>query len=411
MSSAAESAPARDADVLVLGASFAGIEVVYQLHRMLADRPPRIVVVDREREHGYLPLQQERLVGALPPEQSCLRSAAYIESLPRARFVQGEIVGLSLEQRAVELADGRRITARTIVVALGSELAPPPGLPGGSRLFAHKRPSDFVALQAALDERLAGEGEPVPVVVVGGGITGVELAAELAALAGRGPGRWRAPKVTLVGSEARLVPNLRPNIAARVARILAAAGVDVRLSTRVTAVEPDAVELETAGARERVPCALAMWAGGIRPAPLLATLGLPTTAAGWLSVGPTLQCFARSTPTFPWLFACGDAVRIAGGAGEWPTMQRAIECLWQAKLVARNLVTLLAEPDGEGGVVPPLRPHRLRRGFAYGVSLGHRALVLWGRLCVDLPRINRWFRRWLMRQYFARYEPLPPPPS
>jgi hypothetical protein len=26
---------------------------------------------------------------------------------------------------------------------------------------------------------------------------------------------------------------------------------------------------------------------------------------------------------------------------------------------------------------------------------------------VDLPRINRWFRRWLMRQYIDRYEPLP----
>lgn len=407
MSSAAEPGSARDADVLVLGASFAGIEVVYQLHRMLGDRPPRIVVVDREREHGYLPLQQERLVGVLPPAQSCLHSAAYIESLPRARFVQGEIEGLSLDDRAVVLTDGRRVTARTIVVALGSELAPPPALPGASRLFAHKRREQFEALQAALGERLGGSGEPVPVVVVGGGISGVELAAELAAQGGR-PDR-RAPKVTLVGSEPRLVPNLRPNIAARVARILAAAGVDVRTSTRVTAIEDDDVELEAAGVRERVPCAIAMWAGGLRPAPVLARLGLPTTAAGWLSVGPTLQCFARSTPTHPWLFACGDAVRIVGGAGEWPTMQRAIECLWQAKVVARNLVTLLAAAEGDP--VPPLRPHRLRTGFAYGVSLGHRALVLWGRLCVDLPRINRWFRRWLMRQYFARYEPLPPPPS
>ena len=58
--------------------------------------------------------------------------------------------------------------------------------------------------------------------------------------------------------------------------------------------------------------------------------------------------------------------------------------------------------------MPPLQPHTLRPGFAYGVSLGRRSLVVWGPLCVDLPRINHWFRRWLMRQYFARY-PAPAP--
>ena len=49
--------------------------------------------------------------------------------------------------------------------------------------------------------------------------------------------------------------------------------------------------------------------------------------------------------------------------------------------------------------------HELRREFAYGVSLGKRSLVVWGSLVVDAPGVNHWFRRWLMRQYFARYRP------
>jgi NADH dehydrogenase FAD-containing subunit len=109
----------------------------------------------------------------------------------------------------------------------------------------------------------------------------------------------------------------------------------------------------------------------------------------------------------PDVFACGDAVRVIGGEGRWPTMQRAIECIWQAKRVAKNVLALLDEPPGYPNGVPPLSPHVLHRDFAYGVSLGKRSLVLWGPLIVDVPGVNHWFRRWLMRQYFARYRPYP----
>jgi NADH:ubiquinone reductase (H+-translocating) len=155
---------------------------------------------------------------------------------------------------------------------------------------------------------------------------------------------------------------------------------------------------------------MALWAGGVQPAPVLAHLGLPRTDEGWLTVGPTLQCFPTVVPyrkgsASPDVFACGDAVRVIGGTGPWPTMQRAIECLWQAKVVARNLATLAECAPGYPDGVPPLRPHVLRERFAYGVSLGARSLVVYGAARVDLPGVNAWFRRWLMRQYFARYAP------
>ena len=114
---------------------------------------------------------------------------------------------------------------------------------------------------------------------------------------------------------------------------------------------------------------------------------------------------ADRTERPPEIFACGDAVRVFGGDGRWNTMQRAIECLWQAKVVARNLATLAACPPEYPKGVPPPRPHALRERFFYGVSLGSQSLVVYGGLRVNLPGVNVWFRRWLMRQYFARYAP------
>jgi NADH dehydrogenase len=402
MSSAPENAKAIAADVLVLGASFAGVELVYQLHRRAAAKPPKIVVVDRDREHGYLPLVQERLVGTIDPATTLLRTAAYIEGLPRARFVQGEIVEVDARGRAAVLADGTRITARVLVIALGSVLAPPPSIPGGERMLAHKSPQQLAALRQRLAEVYASADADARVVVVGGGISGCELAGELASLAARTERPWPGvPKVTLVASTDRLVPILHPRVGVRAKAALVEQGVDVRLGARVVAVEGGAVELAIAGRRERLDAAVVVWTGGIAPAPLVAALDVDRTPAGWIAVGPTLQCFPTRGPAE--VFACGDAVRVLGGDGEWPTMQRAIECIWQAKVVARNALALLDRSDERDADHTGLHPHRPRPQFAYGVSLGARSLVVYGWLCVGVSWINRWFRRWLMRQYFARY--------
>jgi NADH dehydrogenase len=201
---------------------------------------------------------------------------------------------------------------------------------------------------------------------------------------------------------------MSPRLAAKVHEALLAQGVDVRLQTQVAEVFAEGVTLvDRSRADERVemPSALAFWAAGIRPNPVLAQLGLPQTESGWLAVGPTLQCFATPKPKHPDVFACGDAVRIQSAEGEWPTMQRAIECIWQAKVVVRNLLTLRQQPADYPNGVPPLRTHRLRRHFFYGVSVGSRSLIAYRGWSIDSARINRWFRRWLMQQYIARYDP------
>jgi NADH dehydrogenase len=363
------------------------------------------------------------------------------------KFVKDEVISLDPKAKRVELGSGQRIEARFVVVALGSELAPPPGLAGGEHLVRYKLGHELEQARERLAAVLGGDGEATVgasegaeattaaggearprLVVVGGGISGVEMAAELAYLERKRPAGWRSPVVTLVSAEERLLQELAPGVARKASAILRAQGVDVRLRTKVIAVEPDAVwlvsvpradidtlplraEEQARGApgersgEERLSCAAAFWAGGVRPAPVLESLGLPRTPKGWLAVGPTLQCFPTPVPTQPDVFACGDAVRVIGGQGEWPTMQRAIECLWQAKVVAKNIVTLAAHPPEYPQGVPSLEPHVLRETFAYGVSLGDHSLVVYESARVDVPGVNVWFRRWLMRQYFARYAP------
>ncbi|MEZ4454496.1 MAG: FAD-dependent oxidoreductase [Nannocystaceae bacterium] len=398
--------PGEPADVLILGASFTGIELLYQLRRTRGGERLKVVVVDRQAEHGYIPLVHERLVGRVGEREATLKTAECVERDPLARFVEAEITGLDPERRAVSLADGRTLSARFVVVCLGSTIDPPPAIPGRERLHAIKLAAPYADARRDLEALLrAPEGAAPPTVtVIGGGITGVEMAGELVHLAKARPAGWRAPKVTLVHGGARLLPGFRPRIGRRAARHLEAQGVTLLLQHRLGAAHEGHLEVVSAeGTSRQVPSDMTFWAGGVRPAPILERLGLPRTDAGWLAVGPTLQCFPSAAPSRPELFAGGDAVRVQGGDGEWPTMQRAIECLWQAKVLARSLVALAGEPADYPRGVPPLTPHTLTRDFFHGISLGGASLVVYGRLMIDWSALNTWFRRFLMRHYFLRY--------
>ena len=111
-----------DCDVLILGASFAGIEVYHQLRRSRAGRRLAITIVDRQASHGYIPLCQERLLLRLPPARSELATQRCVHA-PGARYLVDEVVGLDPVFREAELASGARVRARFVVIALGSDLA------------------------------------------------------------------------------------------------------------------------------------------------------------------------------------------------------------------------------------------------------------------------------------------------
>lgn len=403
----ARETPRLQFDLIVLGASFAGVETLYQLWRAY-DGKIRTAVVDRQRRHGYIPLVHERLCSRLTEPEATLETAAYLESLPHTQFFEDEIVSFDPETKTVALASGKTLSATMIVVALGSVLAPPPGIAGAERLDTLKFGAEFETARARLQGALSHVEASPSVVVIGGGISGAELAGELAHLAKRAPSGWRAPKVTLISQGPRLLENLSPAVARTAQRILEAQGVTVRLSTTLQAVEDGVVRAEGAEGPLKIAAVQAFWCGGVRPAPMLSSLGLPRTEEGWLSVGPTLQCFAGVEGGEPSIFACGDAVRVVGGDGQWPTMQRAIECLWQAKVVAKNLVRL-AKHKRRDAEPPPMHPHTLRESFPYGVSLGAKSLLVVGAARLHVPSVTPWFRRFLMRQYFDRYTPLQGP--
>jgi NADH dehydrogenase len=395
-----------ETDVLILGGSFTGVELLRRLRKNRRGRKLDIVVVDRQTVHPYIPLGHELVAERMRlviDDATILATARYVDARPPAHYVQGEIDRFDPETHTVTLVDGREFTGRFVVVALGSDVAAPAGLPGGERLLAYKSKAQLEACRAAVVEVLArpDEGDAPNVLVVGGGISGVEIAGELAHLAAVRPKGWRAPKVVMVHAGDRLLPGLTPRAGFAAASALRSQGVELLLGTRLTSFVDGQAHIRGPAGERQIDCALGFWGGGLRPPAVTSRLGLPLTDDGWLRVGPTLQCLVGEDPE---IFGGGDIVRVYGGDGCWPTMQRAIEGIFAGETIANNILELArCAPDYPGAGVPPLMPHTLWSDFPHGVSVGGRSLVVYGPLVVPFSSFNIWFRRFLMRQYMWRY--------
>jgi NADH dehydrogenase len=368
--------------VVLVGCSFAGLEFLYRyVRRRGRPSPGELTVVEPRSHHPYVPLAHEATSGASTPDSLRFDLGAFCASIG-AGVVRGAAAGLDAHAGLLHLDGGATVPYDRLVIALGSEPAVPVAL-STCGVVPAKWLSDALSLRERIRVAHASTGTPARVTVVGAGITGVEWAAELGASEIAGI----RPAVAIVAREARVLADFAPGIASHASRVLGGIGVRCILQRSVTDVDDESVVLDDG---ERVASDVVVWAGGVRPNRLVHRLGLPLTASGHVAVTPRL-----AVPDAAGVYAIGDAVRIVEGGSPWPTMERAIEAIWQGALLGRRMAA--RQGDGVGSA------HRLRRHFFYGLSLGPRhSLVLYRALWID-ARLFVHFRRWLKWAYYARF--------
>lgn len=193
--------------------------------------------------------------------------------------------------RHIQLASGTTLRYDYLIYAVGSTGAITPAVPGAAE-FAYSISEFESATQ--LRARLGEVAANAPVTVVGGGLTGIEAAAELA-----GQGR----PVTLVCGE-MLGPSLHAAGRRSVTKALRKLGVDVREAATVAAVRADALVLRDGTV---LPSAVTVWTAGFGVPDLAAASGLATDTLGRLLTDETLTSIDN-----PWIMAAGDAVAPSG---------------------------------------------------------------------------------------------------
>ncbi|MFE6920150.1 NAD(P)/FAD-dependent oxidoreductase [Nocardia sp. NPDC057663] len=290
--------------IVVLGAGYAGLSAARRLASKARDAA--ITVVDTRAEF----VERVRLHQAAAGQSIGRWDLRELLERKGAEFVRARVTELDPDAKQVRLDGEWTIGYDTLVYALGSA-ADRTSVPGVAD-YAHSvaTPEDVRALPAG------------PVIVVGAGSTGIELAAELAE-------SHRDSQVTLLGSEepggwlsARAVEHIRSG--------LTALGVEIRSGVKVAEVLPGGVRLVDGTV---VPAAAVVWTAGFTVPALARRAGLAVDEQGRIRTDETLRSVSH-----PDIYAAGDAALIDGPGGR-PLRMACATALPTGSYVARAIVT------------------------------------------------------------------------
>lgn len=213
------------------------------------------------------------------------------------RRLEGEATDIDISARIVTYAaaGGRQTIAYDrLVFALGSRLARP-DLPG---LSAHGFDVDTYAAAAKLNAHLAALGSrpSSTALVIGGGLTGIEAAAEL-------PAKLRAagvevPRVILADRAVRVGSGMGESAVPVIEEALDALGVERRGGVSVTSIDRAGVTL---AAGERIDAETVVWCAGMQAHPLASAFPVARDRLGRLPVDSCLKIEGLAAE-----FAAGD---------------------------------------------------------------------------------------------------------
>lgn len=373
-------------DVVVVGGGAGGLELAARLGRRLGRRqgPRRVLLVDRSVFHIWKPSLHEVAAGTLDAHQEGL-SYTVLARRNHFSFSLGELRGLDTAARTLRLGamhdeqgrllvPERTLSWRWLVLALGSG-SNFFGTPGAEHAYVLEQAADAERfrrhLQAAFTRSAFAEPRRLGIAIVGGGATGVELAAELVeahqeTLASLDPAQAFRLDLSLVEAAPRILAGLPERISAQAQTALERKQVRVLTGTRVRAVQADRLLTEPQGqqpgeAAGEIPAELIVWAAGIQASPHNATLGLATNRAHQFVVNPRLEASA------PGVYALGDCAACPW-VGDRLVPARAQAAHQQAEYLAGVLLALLQQRAPTG------RPF-VYRDFGSLVSLGENTGV------------------------------------
>jgi NADH:ubiquinone reductase (H+-translocating) len=309
--------------IVVLGGGFGGVAIVRHLERVLRRRTNvEITLVSRENFFVLTPLLFEACSGRLELRHCAQPIRA---ALQRARFIEATVQSVEVERqlvRAVAEGGAYDLPYDHLVIALGASTND--GLiPGSSNALTFKTMADALVLRNHLigcfERADAAADAPqrrgcLTVVVIGGGLVGVELVGELTAFADdvlRFYPRIRRDEVFFRLFEAgpRILPEIDAKLAAKAARVLQRRGVDIQVSTAARSIEAGRVLLQN----DTIDAGTIVLTAGIVPSAVASTIPVVRDQRGRIAVDACES--SRPTPLSEISMTTLAALSVA--RGQW----------------------------------------------------------------------------------------------
>ncbi len=374
--------------VVIVGGGAGGLELATKLGNTLGKKKvAEIILIDAKKTHVWKPLLHEIAAGSLNPDKDELEYLAQAH-WHHFKFRYGRVNEVDSKNKTVSIEptydiDGteiiplRKIKYDTLVLSVGSTVNDF-NIPGAKEFavaldtqdqaerFHQKLHNSILRAQTQKGSVRPGQLE---VVIVGGGATGVELAAELhkatREMTAYGLDRVNPDRdisIYLVEASNRLLPALPPKISASVESELRKLNVKLFLGERVTKVTKEGIETQSG---KKILSSLVVWAAGIKAPEFLSQIkGIETNAIHQIKVESTLQSTSNTN-----IFAFGDCAACPVKPGsDLLVPPRAQAAHQQASMLYKSIKSRVLKPN-------KALPNYVYKDYGSLVNLGRYSTV------------------------------------
>ncbi len=345
-----------------------------------------LVIVDRSTRFDYQPAYPELLSEKVTSQEISADLSTFAAKIS-ARFVHAEVLDITFTAKTVTMrsipgGDVQELSYDFLVLALGAEQTFF-GIPGAEEFSCSVTTMAAArATKNALDQ-LDYSTEP-NIFVIGGGLSGVEVAGELVDYL---TARSAHARIFLVEMMPRLLPTFpRENIGTYVSKFLRTRGVEILTETAVQEVDKTAITFRDG---RKLPYELIIWTAGIKPSCFCEQLDLPKQK-GWLKVDPYLRIEGMEAA-----FAVGDAACFEAHGRH--SGQNVEEAEAQGAVAATNILRTL-----RGAQLRAYKPRNTIQHPRAIVSLGGDKAVAYFGSFVFTTLAYR-IKKFIERRYMKRF--------
>ena len=346
--------------LVLIGGGHAHVQVIKGLRHLLCHRHDsnnnlRVTLIDSQASASYSGMVPGCLAGRYTVRETQL-ALPPLARYSNVTWIHNRVVDIDLQHKNVHISNGTILPFDLISLDIGSTSRAWDTTPGAAQYTIPTRPIHKLVerLEEALGQQQQHQQPRKPVVVqlviVGGGVAGLELALSITA-------RWRRRAglpvqcTVLDRGPAPLGPEESPAARAALQQVLDDQDIQVIHNGHVVQVHPDWMECQygptSAGDaaavvdKFRIPFTHAVWATGAGSHTLARRMaeqqGLDCDAQGWIRVRPTLQSLSH-----PFVFAAGDCATIVSSPSKPSPPKAGVYAVRAGPVLLENLTRYVA---------------------------------------------------------------------
>lgn len=336
----------RQPEILIAGGGAGGLELATRLGKSLGKTGrANITLLDQNSRHVWKPILHEIAGGTLSATQESV-GYHYHARENGYHFIQAGLAGIDRDNRLVQVdCAGKQQGDETpclvsydyLIVAVGSKTNDFGTVGVNENCLFLENVEDARRIHQILDDSLKPGGslgqKRLKISVIGGGATGVQVAAELRSASLELSKRYRTSRsaeVTIVEAGQKILAPFHPKISRKAGRLLTEWGVKQHVADPVTRVDTKGVWLQSGHCIESD---VTIWAAGVKAPELLSQLGgLTTNRNNQIEVNGFLQSKDDDR-----IYAIGDCAAFIPEGSERPLPPTAQNAHQQAIYLSKVL--------------------------------------------------------------------------